>query len=407
MMSVGAATLPAAQIFPLHVHMSRWHEQYHHPESVGHSPPVGLTIKPSPAAHHSPNPLRWGGVGSTTNLSAYVGSYSPSQVRHAYGIDQLNLSGAGQTIAIVAAYDDPTIVSDLHQFDQRFGLSDPSFVKATPGGVTPAYDAGWSGEIALDVEWAHAIAPGARIMLVEAASSSLNDLLRAVDYAVNQGAKQVSMSWGGPEGGWSPSYDSHFKHPGVTFTVASGDNGAGASYPAASPYVTTVGGTRLSIDAAGNRLAETGWNGSGGAPSRYENVPFYQLGFVNGGKRGMPDVSYNADPSTGVAVYDSSSGGWIQVGGTSAGAPQWAGLVALVNQGRAAAGKSSIGSGKTFGTNQALYALAGSSSYTNTRGDFIDVTSGSNGYSATRGYDYVTGLGSPVANRLIPDLVNV
>ena len=95
-------------------------------------------------------------------------------------------------------------------------------------------------EIALDVEWAHVIAPGAKILLVEAASSSLDDLMAAVDYAVNQGAKQVSMSWGGSEGTWSPSYDAHFNHPGVTFTAASGDSGAGASYPAASPFVTAM-----------------------------------------------------------------------------------------------------------------------------------------------------------------------
>ena len=408
-MSVSAGTLPTAQVFALQVN-AQYRQSYEHHHSMGHAQPVGLEIRPIPFQHHAPKPSRWHQptpvpLPVPTPASVYSGPYSPSQVRHAYGIDQLRLTGAGQTIAIVAAYDDPTIASDLHKFDQRFGLADPTFVKAMPGGM-PVYDAGWSSEIALDVEWAHAIAPGAKILLVEAASSSLDDLMTAVDYAVNQGAKQVSMSWGGSEGSWSARYDGHFNHPGVTFTAASGDSGAGASYPAASPYVTTVGGTRLTIDAAGNRLAESAWSGSGGAPSRYENLPSYQSGFVTGRKRGMPDVSYNADPSTGVTVYDSASGGWIQVGGTSAGTPQWAGLIALVNQGRASAGKASLGTGMTYGTNQALYALAGGSSYTNTRGDFIDVTSGGNGYPATRGYDYVTGLGSPVANKLVPDLVN-
>ena len=411
LMSVSAAMLPTAHVVLSQVHTPRW-KSHEHYQSMGHTQPAGLEIKAIPFQHHAPKPSRGHSPSPSPTPtpvpappSAYSGSYSPSQVRHAYGIDQLNLTGAGQTIAIVAAYDDPTIASDLHKFDQRFGLADPTFVKATPGGL-PAYDAGWSSEIALDVEWAHVIAPGAKILLVEAASSSLDDLMTAVDYAVNQGAKQVSMSWGGSESYWSPSYDARFNHPGVTFTAASGDSGAGASYPAASPFVTAIGGTRLSIDSAGNRLAETAWKGSGGAPSRYENLPPYQSGFVTGRKRGMPDVSYNADPSTGVTVYDSASGGWIQVGGTSAGTPQWAGLIALVNQGRALAGKASLGTAMTYGTNQALYALAGGSSYTNTRGDFIDVTSGGNGYPATRGYDYVTGLGSPVANKLVPDLVN-
>ena len=327
--------------------------------------------------------------------------YSPAEIRQAYGFNQLGQDGTGQTIAIVDAYNDPNIANDLAVFDAQYNLPAANLVVATPQGK-PGYDSGWSLETSLDVEWAHAIAPGATILLVEAKSASNADLFGAVNYAVQQGAKQVSMSWGGGEGG-DTSYDSYFNHRGVTFLASSGDNGAGVSYPAASPYVTGVGGTSFSFDANGNRVSETAWSGSGGGASSEETVPSYQTGFVGGSGRGVPDVSYDADPNTGVSVYDS---GWYQVGGTSAGAPQWAGLIALVNQGRSALGKSSIGTGLAFGTNTALYALAGGNGYTNPNGDFYDVTSGSSGISAAKGYDEVTGLGSPVANKLVRDLIN-
>jgi subtilase family serine protease len=334
--------------------------------------------------------------------------YSPSQIRHAYGFDQVNLTGAGQTIAIVVAFDDPYIASDLAKFSSRFNLPAANFEKVVPASGTPAFDAGWAGEAALDVEWAHATAPGAKILLVEAASDSLDDLLAAVDVAVARGAKQVSMSWGGDELFNEADYDVHFNHPGVTFLNASGDAGAGASYPGSSPYVTTVGGTSLKIDTSGNRVSESAWVGSGGGISAQfgEARPSYQNGFTSSRRRASPDVSYNSDTKTGFYVYDSSSGGsWYTVGGTSAGTPQWAGIMALVNQGRAAAGKSSIGTGTTYGTNQYLYALAGYTSYTNYSGYFLDITTGSNGYAASRGYDLATGLGSPVVNKLVPALI--
>jgi subtilase family serine protease len=338
-------------------------------------------------------------------FAAAPAPYTPAQVRHAYGIDQLPVNGAGQTIAIIDAYDDPTIAGDLHVFDRTFGLPDPVLVKAMPEGRA-SFDPGWASEIALDVEWAHAIAPGAKILLVEAASASLSDLLGAVDYAVAQGAKQVSMSWGAPATYGLSALDAHFDRPGVSFTASSGDSGAGVSYPAASPFVTGVGGTSLWIDATGNRLAEAGWSGSGGGVTPAVARPPYQAGFIPVAERGAPDVSYDADPNTGYFVYDSSSGGgWYQDGGTSAGAPQWAGLFALANQARAVWGRPSLGTSLPFGTNQALYALAGGSRYTNPRGDFADVSSGSNGYPAGPGYDLVTGLGTPVANRLVPDLI--
>jgi subtilase family serine protease len=333
--------------------------------------------------------------------------YAPAQARHAYGFDQVNLNGAGQTIAVIDAYDDPNIGNDLAAFDRRFGLPNTALIKAVPTSGAPVFDAGWAGEIALDVEWAHAAAPGATILLVESPTATLSDLFAGVDFAVGYGAKQVTMSWGGPTFGGQAGYDVHFNHPGVSFFDASGDNGAGTEYPSSSPFVTAVGGTTLMIDGNSDRLTESAWGGSGGGMSHVALKPGYQLGFMGGRHRTAPDVALDADPSTGYFVYDTSSGGgWYMVGGTSAASPQWAGLTALANQGRAAAGKPSVGTGLRFGTNQALYALAGGSSYTNPRGDFVDITAGGNGYPAGPGYDLATGLGSPAVGRLVPDLIN-
>jgi subtilase family serine protease len=340
-------------------------------------------------------------------------SLAPAQVRTAYGFDQIttadgSLPGTRQTIAIVAAYDHPTIAADLATFGARFGLPDtPSFTKVSQTGSTtelPAADAGWSAEISLDVQWAHAIAPGADILLVEADSPTLPDLLAAVDFARSQpGVSVVSMSWGGPEFAGQQYLDSVFTtpegHAGVTFVAASGDAGAGPSWPAVSPNVLAVGGTTLAVTPTGDYAAEAAWGGSGGGVSRYVPRPDYQSSATSSAARTTPDVAYDANPRTGFPVYDSQNGGWLTVGGTSAGAPQWAALVAIANQGRALAGKAPL-DGPTE-TLPALYdaAVASHSTF------FHDVTGGSNGYAAGAGYDLSTGLGSPVANNLVSALV--
>ena len=378
---------------------------------------IGRIVAPPPSLTSQVGVSTSGISGFDTPLSASTAPYTPAQIRHAYGVDQLSNNGAGQTIAIIDAYNDTTIQTDLATFDTRFGLPAANLTVAMPGvkpGQTLGSDSNWALETSLDVEWAHAIAPAATILLVEANTPTYSDLLSAVDYAVNlkdsqgvnQVVKQISMSWGGGEfSGESSMFDSYFNHPGVTFLASSGDSGAGVEYPAASPYVTSVGGTSLSIDTSSNRLSETGWSGSGGGISSQVAKPTYQNGFVSGGNRGVPDVSYDADPYTGVYVYD--AGSYYQVGGTSAGAPQWAGLIALANQGRAAISLPSLGTGMALGTNTVLYGLAGGTSYTNAGGDFLDITSGSNGTNsnAVAGWDPVTGLGSPVANNLIPALI--
>ena len=345
------------------------------------------------------------GLGGTPAPSVPTQSMTPSMIRHAYGFDQLTLNGAGQTIAIVDAFDDPKIESDLAVFDKKFNLPQANFTKVVPSTGTPAYDPNWAYEISLDVEWAHAIAPGAKIILVEAASANYPDLLDAVNTALSLGANEISMSWGGGESPSDIGNNVYFNHPGVTFTASTGDSGAGTLGPSSSPYVVAVGGTTLSTDKAGNLNSETGWSGSGGGGSTFQSRPSYQNGFNPSANRTSPDVSYNANPTTGFQVYNSTGYGWAVVGGTSAGAPQWAGLFALVNQGRAEAGKAPIGTGLQYGTNTALYALAGGTSYTNPQGDFYDISIGTNGYGAGPGYDLVTGLGSPVANKLVPGLI--
>ncbi|HEY3397207.1 MAG TPA: S53 family peptidase [Armatimonadota bacterium] len=327
---------------------------------------------------------------------AALSGYTPQQIRHAYGFDTLPGTGSGEVIAIVDAYGSSTIQSDLNTFCTQFGLPTTTVQIAYPQGGKRRSNAGWALETSLDVEWAHAMAPGATILLVVANDASFNSLLTCVDYAAAR-AGQVSMSWGGNEFAGETLYDFHFNKTGVTFTASSGDSGGGAQWPAVSPYVVSVGGTSLSLDSAGNRLSETAWSGSNGGPSAYEDQPAYQTASQSTGHRTMPDVSYNANPATGFPVYCSASGkgsrAWVQVGGTSAGAPQWAALLARANAARGS---------RLSSADAALYALG---SPTSLGTYFLDITSGTNrSYSCTTGYDLVTGLGSPRAGALVPAL---
>ncbi len=324
---------------------------------------------------------------------------SPAEVKKAY---HLPLSGGKGTIAIIDAYDDLTIESDLAVFDARYGL--PSCT--TRNGCFAKHkmassivrDSGWAMEAALDVEWAHAIAPAATILLVEAKTPSGANLLAAIDYAASRkDVVAVSMSWGGDEFSDEVSYDAHFAsrvNPKMVFFASSGDDGAGASWPAASPNVIGVGGTTLALSAKGSFVSEKAWAGSGGGVSAYEEEPGYQKTYKIPkaiGMRAIPDVSYDADPASGFSVYLTvgtgarARGSWNTVGGTSAGAPQWAAIRAL-------------GGTATLAKLYADKASARSIRY------FRDITSGTNGtcayYCAARKrYDYVTGLGSPLTSR--------
>jgi hypothetical protein len=348
--------------------------------------------------------------------------FTPQQIQHAYGFDRVRLlggvqgDGTGQTIAIVDAYNDPNITSDLKAFDTQFGLPDaPSFqVIAQDGsnnlpGVDPRTNplqASWESEESLDVEWAHAMAPGASLILVEA--NSPGDLFAAVDTAASRpGVSVVSMSWGEPEFSGETSLDSHFHtpagHTAVTFVASAGDKGT-LQYPATSPNVLAVGGTSLTLDANNNISSETGWNDSngqgGGGLSPDESEPFYQQGVVtqSSTQRAAPDVAYNAS-GIGFSVLDTfdfpASQPWGSIGGTSAGAPQWAALIAIADQGRAA-----LGEGTLDGTSQSLPLL-----YQLPNNAFNDITSGGNGtFSAGPGYGLATGRGSPIADQVVGQL---
>jgi len=341
--------------------------------------------------------------------------FTPTQIRHAYGIDQIAGDGSGQTIAIVDAYDDPSVATDFAQFNTTYGVSGSGqLTKVNQSGSTtgpfPSYNTGWAQEIALDVEWAHAVAPGANILLMEANSNSFSDLFAAVNTAKNTpGVVAVSMSWGSNEFSGESSYDSIFTsstgHP-VAFIASSGDSGAVTSYPAVSPSVLGVGGTTLTTtDSSGTYGSEKAWNGSGGGISKYESRPGYQSGItgINGNKRLSPDVAYDADPNSGVYVI--FKGSTYIFGGTSVAAPQWAGLVAIADQGRGASTQNPANA--LDGSNQLMPSL-----YSSLATDLNDVTTGSTRsgrttYSAGVGYDLVTGLGTPAANLLIPGLVGV
>ena len=348
------------------------------------------------------------------NNAGGVAPFRPSEIAHAYGFDTVRFNGgtvvgdgAGQTIAIVDAYDNPNVAADLAYFDTQWGLAaPPSFTKVnqTGGSVMPAGNYNWGGEIALDVQWAHALAPKAKILLVEANSANDTDLLAAVDYArAFAGVSVVSMSWGGAEWSGAPSLDSHFTtpggHNGVTFVASTGDSGTEVEWPAMSKNVVAVGGTKLTLNTSGNYVGETAWSGSGGGTSVNETKPGYQnLITTPSGGRSVPDVAFDADPASGVYVrntYQVGGGGWYQYGGTSLSAPMWASLMAVADEGRALAGLGTLDGGTQ--TLPMLYGMPA--------GDFHDITTGSNGLPAGLGYDLVTGRGTPKVGLVVADLV--
>jgi subtilase family serine protease len=311
---------------------------------------------------------------------------TPAQMKAAYGFTTSATAGAGHTIAIVDAYNLPTAESDLNTFSSQFGLpacttASGCFTKVNQTGGTkyPRYNSGWGLEIALDIEWAHAIAPGANILLVEASSNSFANLLAAEDYAKTH-AQYVSNSWGASEFSSEASYDSHFARSGVSFFVSAGDAGLPADYPSASPNVISVGGTTLHFDGGGTFTNETGWSGGGGGCSVYENATAAQSGFSGysqancGGRRATPDLSLDADPNSGAAVYDGSryqgQTGWYQVGGTSLSSPMVAG--------RAAVSGAVVSSAYVYGNNIT----------------FRDITEGNNGAPCLVGFDLCSGRGS-------------
>jgi subtilase family serine protease len=344
----------------------------------------------------------------------------PVEFRAAYGFNQIANAGAGVTIAIVDAYEDPNITSDLAAYASYFHKGPCNLTVVNQATIKGQ---GWDLEESLDVEQACALAPQANIVLVEAASNSFTDLLTAVATATQSpyNASVVSMSWGGGEFSGEQGSDSYFCNitnslgQPVTFVAATGDGGHGVIYPSASPCVVAAGGTTLALASSTplpnplelNYGKETAWNGSGGGVSGYESQPSWQNPACSEWSttyRCVPDIASDANPGTGVPVYDTYSyNGWVQVGGTSVATPDWGAFFTLVNSERVAKGGTTLSQAL-----QDLYTLYYNSSTYAT--DFHDITSGSNGScgsqcTAIAGYDLVTGIGTYQANNLYPAMV--
>ncbi len=381
--------------------------------------------------------------------------YSPQEIQKAYGVKPIldaGYTGEGQSIVIIDSFGSPTIRKDLKVFDKAFGLPEPpSFKVLAPFGSVPfdvnnSDQAGWAEETTLDVEWAHALAPDAKIVLLTSPVAEtegvqgLPEFLRLEKYAVdNHLGKIISQSWGATEETLFSTagrkvvkqFNDFYKEAGdegVSIFASAGDSGASnvddnnktypfptVIFPASSPYVTAVGGTSLFADTHGNYNHETVWDNkigaTGGGISKLFKEPKYQRDNLSDSAnstlkkhRGIPDISLNADPDTGVLVYLSFLGpkqaGYFLFGGTSAGSPQWSGLIADGNQ----------LAGHALGfLNPTLYALGNDREYGNA---FHDVTVGNNtfggvtGYDATQGWDLSTGWGTPKGEQLLHDLAS-
>jgi subtilase family serine protease len=379
------------------------------------------------------------GVTFKCQLTTPAGCYGPAQIRAAYGVDKVAATGAGRTIVIVDAFQSPTIAHDLATFDAVFGLPAPTFNIIAPDGITP-FDqtnpdqVGWAGEITLDVEWAHAIAPGATIDLVLSRSDQDADILSAQRYAItNDLGDTLSQSFGEAEQCMDPAIRdathalfAQAVGQGMTVFASSGDQGAAlptcdgssfvkaASTPASDPNVTGVGGTALDADGiTGAYHGETVWNeprfeaAGGGGFSAVFGTPSYQRS-MHLPSRGVPDVAYNAAIIGGVLAVWSSSGQGANLvfrfGGTSAGSPQWAALIALADQ---------LAGQRLGEINNELYAWSHGPRYPTL---FHDVTTGDNtfhgpvtvtGFPAGTGWDPATGLGTPRADALLPRLAGL
>ncbi|BCL81071.1 serine protease [Ktedonobacteria bacterium brp13] len=376
--------------------------------------------------------------------------YSPAEMRNAYNINLLTnagFTGSGQSIVIIDSYGSPTVAKDLKQFDHDYNLPDPpSFQVRSPLGTVP-FDVnnsdivGWAQETDMDVEWAHAMAPGANIVLLTSPISEtqgvqgMPEFLALEQYALdNNLGNIISQSWGTTEETlFTPAgkkvmegFNRFYKlaaSRGVTVLASVGDTGVvnpdvnGNNYkfptvefPASSPYVTSIGGTSLFADTHGTYQSETAWNdgvgsATGGGFSHYFKAPSYQAAAlapyakVSKGNRGVPDIAYNGDPTTSIPIYLGfmSSPGYYLFGGTSAGSPQLAGLIAIADQ----------IAGHSLGfINPELYQIAASGIA------FHDITTGNNnqgsiiGYRAGKGWDPVTGWGTPRATFLIAALIS-
>ena len=375
-----------------------------------------------------------------------LGCYGPAQIRKAYNIPD-SFTGAGEKIAIIDAFGSPTAAADLEIFSEEFGLPSADFHVYCPNGcdwptdpTVLALAQDWAGEVSLDVQWAHAIAPAAQINLVVSPTSDNGDMNKVTKYAVDHNLGDVlSMSFGSDEAEMVGNSDKVIQShaifleaaaKGISLFASAGDGGASdgypvanASYPASDPLVTSVGGTNLFAADDGTYQSETVWNdgdptlcpygcaygpfgATGGAVSKLFSVPLYQFPSSHKLKRSVSDVSYNGSVYTSVLVYngyftDPADNGFYFTGGTSSGSPQWAAIGALADQ----------AAGHRLGQlNPLLYALSyDKATY---KADFHDVTVGNNafdgpGFPAGKGWDLPTGLGSPNVANLVHSLVRL
>jgi kumamolisin len=329
-------------------------------------------------------------IGCLYKLTKFVKGCNPNTVT-------ANPTGGFGAIAIVDAYDDPDAATDLATFSTQFGLPAATFSVVYASGKKPPQDStgGWELEESLDIEWAHAMAPSAKIILVEAASTSFTDLFTAESKAaalVNAaGGGEVSNSWGGSEFSGEAANDSLFVESGVVFLASVGDS-EGTLYPSTSPNVIAAGGTTISRNpVTGAFQAELAWNVAGGGPSTEEPRPSFQDGIesIVGGARGTPDLSFDSDPNTAVWIVDSipymgqgGPGAWWTVGGTSVASPSLAGIINATG-GKATSSEAEL---TEIYNNKAVVA------------DFADTIKGScyfyDGYLAVKGWDFCTGVGS-------------
>jgi subtilase family serine protease len=344
-------------------------------------------------------------VAADASASSTVQFNTPATIRSVY---HLPSTGGANAIAIIDAYHYPTALTDFNAFSSYFGLPKEASTSVTSSGnknfqvvyatgMKPLsggnYIASWNMEAALDIEWAHAVAPNAKIYLVEAASDSSNDLYYAVQVAaLLSGVKEVSMSWGGSELSYEAmSYDAIFTAPGLVYLAAGGDTSDVVGYPSTSPNVISCGGTSINRNANGGFVSETGWVDTGCGSSAYEPRPGYQSGIAHqvGNHRGTNDISFDGDPNTGVYVFDSTplwgESGWWILGGTSLATPCLAGVINLA---------ASSGNGFANNTATEQNRLYGNLGNSNT---FRDITSGTDGFfRCSVGWDYITGVGSPL-----------
>jgi len=373
-------------------------------------------------------------------------TYTPAQIRNSYAMqalpdwraalspEQSAALGAGQTIYLVTAYQDAQIAQELEAFNARFDLppcqvsrlSTPQalplpganaegcalqIVSSTSAGniatALPAYNAAWARETALDVQWAHATAPLARLVLIEAEDATLGSMLGAIKLANKMGPGVVSMSFGCPEGRWTADTDALFSQTNMSYVAATGDGGPEVLWPAVSTRVLAVGGTTLRY-APGAARTESSWASTGGGFSAYTVAPSYQRTRLTGqSMRGVADVAMNADPNTGQYVAriapGSSTPTWTSAGGTSLAAVQWSGLLAVANAQRQLAGKAPLGS-----PHDLIYGSLTTSNAAQADA-LIDITGnsreGCGGGEAATGYDTATGLGTPNVTNLLALLI--